>query len=453
MWFFLGAFAVRFALAFLGWYLLAGVGVPLLTYLLSHHLGKQVVIVRAELQVQCSESMQGMADLLAYGQEQRQMSRVGDLNRQLMRLQARLAQVSGLQNALGSLLMNLALWTMLLLAIPLVREGMFNGVYLAVLALATLASFEAVLPLAPAFQQLGESLQAARRLFEVVDARPAVIDPETASPACQRADLVVQNLSFRYAPNAPLVLDKIRFQVSPGTCLALVGPSGVGKSTIINLLLRFWDYTEGHILLGGKELRSYRQRDLHRLISVVDQETHLFNTTIRENLLLARPGASEAELVQAAELAQLHRFVQMLPQGYDTPVGEQGLCLSGGERQRIAIARAFLKNAPILLLDEPTAHLDQEAEQAIFQALGRLKQGRTTLLITHHPGGLELAETVCVLPAGNSWNVRHALTDIPQDVRELSLLPSSLAEETARSIAKPMRSRRQWVLRKRRWQR
>ncbi len=404
MWFFLGAYALRFACTFLTFYLLAGVGVPLVSYLLSHHLGQRVITIRAALQAQYQDGLQGMADLLAFGQEQRHMTRVADLNRQWMRMQARLAQVSGWQNALGTLLMNLALWTMLLQAIPLVREGKLDGVYLAVLALATLASFEAVLPLASAFQQLGESLQAARRLFEVVDVRPVVIDPEAASPAFQRADLTVHDVCFRYASDQPLVLDKISFHVAQGTCLALVGPSGAGKSTLANLLLRFWDTTEGHILLSGNDLRLYHQRDLHQLISVVDQETHLFNTSIRENLLLARPAASEEELLQAAELAQLHRFVQTLPQGYDTLIGEQGLCLSGGERQRLAIARAFLKNAPILLLDEPTAHLDQEAEQAVFEALRALKRGRTTLLITHRPGGLDLADTVCVLQAGHLHN-------------------------------------------------
>jgi ABC-type multidrug transport system fused ATPase/permease subunit len=316
-----------------------------------------------------------------------------------MRLQAIQAQISGWQNALGSLLMNLALWTMLLLAIPLVREGKLNGVYLAVLALATLASFEAVLPLSSAFQQLGESFQAARRLFEVVDARPVVNDPEKASPVCQQTDLVVQNLCFRYAPDQPIVLNNVSFTIPQGSCLALVGPSGAGKSTLAHLLLRFWNPVAGQIVLGGNELSLYRQQDLHQLISVVDQETHLFNTSIRENLLLAKPEASEEDLIRATEQAHLHRFLQTLPLGYDTLIGEQGLCLSGGERQRIAIARAFLKNAPFLLLDEPTAHLDQETEQAVCAALRVLKQGRTTLLITHRSAALALADTVYPLSA------------------------------------------------------
>jgi len=320
--------------------------------------------------------------------------------------------------------MNLALWTMMLLAIPLVREGKLNGVYLAVLALATLASFEAVLPLAVAFQQLGESLQAARRLFEVVDVKPVVNDPETVSPTLQQADLAVQDLCFRYAPGQPLVLDNVSFSVAQGTCLALVGPSGAGKSTLAHLLLRFWDASEGRILLGGHDVRRYRQHDLHQLISVVDQETHLFNTTIRENMLLARPGASEAELIQAAELAQLHHFVQTLPQGYDTRVGEQGLCLSGGERQRLAIARAFLKDAPFLLLDEPTAHLDHKTEQAICEALRELKRGKTTLLITHRSAGLELADTVYTLPTPSTSGLD--LFHLPADFDLLMRSPDPL---------------------------
>jgi ATP-binding cassette subfamily C protein CydC len=166
------------------------------------------------------------------------------------------------------------------------------------------------------------------------------------------------------------------------------------------LLLRYWDYHRGHIQLGGYELRDYQQDDLYKLISVIEQDTHLFNTSIRENLLLARPEATHAEMEEAARLAQIHDFVLTLPRGYDTQVGEQGLRLSGGERQRIAIARALLKDAPILLLDEPTVNLDAIAERRVLQALRNLAAERTTIMVTHRLIELDMADEILVLQAG-----------------------------------------------------
>jgi ABC-type multidrug transport system fused ATPase/permease subunit len=309
-----------------------------------------------------------------------------------------------MQNGLGKLLSTLALWTLLVVAIPLVQSGQLNGVYLASLTLATVASFEAVLPLSSALQQLGSCQEAGRRLFEIIDAPASVCETRAVSPTPQSSDLVVRDLCFRYAPDAPLALEKISFTLSQGQCLALVGPSGAGKSTLVNLLLRFWDYKQdyeqGQILLGGHELRDYRQQDLSRLFSVVSQETHLFNTTIRENLLLARPEASQEELEQAAQQACIHDFIQSLPQGYQTRVGEQGVCLSGGERQRLALARAFLKDAPLLILDEATANLDAITEQDILHTLHALHQGRTTLVITHRLTGLAMVDEIIVVEQG-----------------------------------------------------
>ncbi len=179
-----------------------------------------------------------------------------------------------------------------------------------------------------------------------------------------------------------------------------MGPSGAGKSTLVHLLLRFWEYQAGRIELGGRDLRSYTPEEVRGLIGVVAQQTHLFNTTVRENLLMARPEATFEEMVKAARQAHIHDFIEALPQGYDTWLGEQGLRLSGGERQRLAIARAILKNAPLLILDEATANLDALVEREIRQSLHTLMKGRTTLIITHRPPDLKLADEVIVLNAG-----------------------------------------------------
>jgi ATP-binding cassette subfamily C protein CydC len=188
--------------------------------------------------------------------------------------------------------------------------------------------------------------------------------------------------------------------VSSGDCLAIIGPSGAGKSTIAQLLLRFWDYQQGEILLGGHDLRSYNPDDARALFSVIAQDTYLFNGTIRDNILLAKGDASDEEIETAARQAQLHAFIETLPQGYDTLVGENGARLSGGERQRIAIARAILKDAPIWLLDEPTAHLDATTAQEMMETLRAVMSDRTTLILAHSLQGLDFVDHAIQLDAG-----------------------------------------------------
>lgn len=411
LWLLLGAYNVLLALTLLGFFLLAGVGVPLLVLRLSRSIGQQIVSMRAALNTVLIDSVQGNADLLAFGQEQAQAQKIQDLSEQLTRLHMRMGRIAALQDGLSSLLMNLALWTMLIVAIPLVHSGQLNGVYLAALALAAIGSFEAILPLPVAAQHLGGSLEAAHRLFEVVDAQPAVSDSEQPLAAPTQYTLAIQQLFFRYSATSPYVLQGVNFTIPQGHCVALVGPSGAGKSTIANLLLRFWEYEEGHILLDGRELREYRQEDIHRFISVVEQQTHLFNATIRENLLIAKQDATQEELEHAAQQAHIHDVIQSLPEGYDTRIGEQGLNLSGGERQRLALARAFLKDAPILIVDEATANLDALTEHHILEAIRTLIQGRTTLIITHRLVGLDMADEILVLQSGRvkERGVQHEL--------------------------------------------
>jgi ATP-binding cassette subfamily C protein CydC len=341
-----------------------------------------------------------MADLVAFGQEQRQEEQIQRLNTRLNRMQMVMAQISGMQSSLTNLLMNVMTWTMLLVAIPIIRAGNLDPIFLALLILATIASFEIVLPLAGAFQQIGGNLEAARRLFEVVDAPPVIHEPSTPSPEPQDYSIDVEHLHFCYEGTEPDVLQDITFKLPQKHFMAIVGPSGSGKSTLVHLLLRYWDYQRGHIRLGGYELHDYKQDDLYKLVSVIEQDTHLFNTTIRENLMLARPEATVTEMEEAAKLAQIHDFILTLPRGYDTQAGEQGLRLSGGERQRIAIARAFLKDTPILLLDEPTVNLDAISERRVLQALRTLAVKRTTIMVTHRLIELDMADEILVLQAG-----------------------------------------------------
>ncbi len=402
----LGSFDVRLALVLLFFILLTGVALPLATRRLSRQPAAEAITIRAEMNASLVDEVQGIADLLVYGQEEAYLAKALALSRQLTRLQEHLAGIRGMSNGLAALFTSLAGLTVLLLAIPLVTGGQINGVYLAVLPLTAIACFEAVQPLAQASQMLEASQAAARRIFEILDAEPAVMEPAEPAPLPRPGlpdagtlSIEVNDLRFRYSPDEPPVLDGVSFSVPGGRRTAIVGPSGCGKSTIVNLLLRFWDYEAGIIRIGGQDVRACRADDVREWVGVVPQHTHLFNATIRDNLYLANPDASEAELVAACQQAQIHEFIQGLPQGYDTLLGENGLLLSGGERQRLAIARAILKNAPILILDEATSHLDALTEQRLMEALED-GAGRTVLFISHRGAGLEHVDHVIALDGG-----------------------------------------------------
>jgi ABC-type multidrug transport system fused ATPase/permease subunit len=247
------------------------------------------------------------------------------------------------------------------------------------------------------------SREAARRLFEVVDTDPAV--PESRTPVQPESQFLenklrISDLTFTYPGSDSSALQHVTFSLEPGRSIGIVGPSGAGKSTLVNLLLRFWDYSSGEIFLGDQSLKLYSPDKVRERIALISQNTYFFNTSIYENLRMARRGIIKEEVESAARKAQIHDFILSLPKGYDTIVGEQGLRLSGGERQRLAIARAILKNSPILILDEPTANLDPLTEKLVLDALFDLMNDKTSLLITHRLLGLEKLTEILVLDRG-----------------------------------------------------
>lgn len=398
----LARFDQRLALAAVGFLILAGMGIPTLAHALSQRPGQRLITERAELNAAYVDTLQGMQELVAFGQEVRWQDDLCRRDREVRRRQYQLAIINALGNSLGLLLTGWATLATLIIAVPLIVSARIEGVLLATLILMTQAAFEAVMPLGASLQALATSHAAAARLFTLVDAPPEASGRAEPSPEPRRFDLVVRDLRFRYAPDEPFALDGISFTVPMGKLVAIVGPSGSGKTTMLHLLLRFWDYEEGLCALGGCDIRRFRREDLLRYVAVVSQQTHLFNTTIRQNLLLARPGAAPRDLARAIEQAQLDGFVSRLARGLETPIGENGLRLSGGERRRLAIARALLKDAPILLLDEPTAHLDTATVRALMDELTRNihSQDKTALLITHRLDGLDAADEILVLENG-----------------------------------------------------
>ncbi len=394
------SFGPPLAFVALGFLVAAAIGVPLLVRSLARGLGLRQLELRGELNARIVDGIQGAQDLIAFGREEDQEHAVATLNRKLSSLQGRMAFITGLQNVLGDLLMNLAMLSVLVLAIPQVSGGEMRGVYLAFLALVVLGSFEAVQPLGTAFQFLGRSIGAGERLFEIVDAEPEVRDPAKPLPLPGNHKLEFDGVGFRYEAGDGPALEDISFTLEQGKRVAVVGPSGAGKSTLAGLMVRFWDPTWGRITLGGQDVRGYAQDDVRRLIGVVSQDTHVFNDTLRANLLLARPQATDDDLRRVLTLVQLSGLVERLPGGLESPLGEQGLKLSGGERQRLSVARTLLKDAPLLVLDEPTANLDPVTERGLLDAVYGLTRDRATLVITHRLVRMEQMDEILVLDAG-----------------------------------------------------
>jgi ATP-binding cassette subfamily C protein CydC len=392
------SFGPPLAFVALGFLLAAGIGVPILVRNLAGGLGRRQLGLRGELNAGILDGVQGAQDLLAFGREHDHERNIATLNRRLRRMQGKMAFITGLQDALGDLLMNLAMTSVLVLAIPLVSGGEVRGVLLAFLALVVLGSFEAVQPLGTAFQFLGRSVGAAERIFEIVDAEPEVQDPATPLSIPRDHKLEFDKVGFRYKDG--FALEDVSFTLEPGKRIAIVGPSGAGKSTLVGLVLRFWNPKEGEISIGDCNVREYAQDDVRALIGVVSQDTHVFNDTLRANLLLARPEATEDDLRVVLAQAQLDELVERLPRGLESPLGEQGLKLSGGERQRLSVARALLKDAPLLVLDEPTANLDPATERELLDAVYRSAQDRATLVITHRLVRMQEMDEILVLERG-----------------------------------------------------
>jgi subfamily B ATP-binding cassette protein MsbA len=286
----------------------------------------------------------------------------------------------------------------------LVLEGRLTAGALVSFLLYTITIAASIGALASGFSAYQEAVGAAERVFEILEMDPAIADPPVPTPLAQpvAGRVAFENVYFRYHddPSRPWTLERIGLEVAPGEVVALVGPSGSGKTTLVSLLPRFWDVNRGHVRLDGHDVRSLRLADLRGAIGVVPQEPALFSGTIRDNIAYARPGASDAEVEEAARAAHAHEFVERLPEGYDTVVGERGIKLSGGQRQRVAIARAILKDPAVLILDEATSNLDTESERLIEDALSRLLVGRTTLIIAHRLSTVRRADRLVVLDHG-----------------------------------------------------
>jgi ATP-binding cassette subfamily B protein/subfamily B ATP-binding cassette protein MsbA len=259
--------------------------------------------------------------------------------------------------------------------------------------------YQPIRALGMSWEQVQESMAGFDRISELLSEEPDIKNPQHPTPLPEhfKGHVGLSNVSFHYNADEGKVLENINLDIPPANVVALVGPTGVGKSTLVSLIPRFYDVTSGKITIDGIDIRDLDLDDLRKNISIVLQDVFLFHGSVRENILFGNPKASEAEMIEAAVVANAHEFISALPNGYDTIIGERGVKLSGGQRQRISIARALLKNAPILILDEATSSVDTETEMLIQQALERLMQGRTTIIIAHRLSTIRNADKIAVL--------------------------------------------------------
>ena len=368
---------------------LAGLGVPIIAANMGVGAGKNMVYCKSRLRTLMVEGIQGMAELLVFNIKEHYFEKTISDHEQMVFYQRRMAHITGISNALLTVLSGISVLTILWVGVDMVVKKEMSGEVLTLATLSAMVAFEAVWPLPAAFQYLSYTSASARRLIEIVNIAPQVVfvDRTTAPP--EGFDLFLKKVGFRYPETEKWILKDFSLKIPAGSKMAIVGPSGVGKSTLTYLLMRFWDPEKGEIRLGGRNIDSISEADLRRQMVLISQRSHIFNGTIKSNLLIADESADDSALRQSLSAAQLDTFVKQLPDGLDTWVGEGGRRLSGGQIQRLALARAFLRNAPIWVLDEPTEGLDPDTESKLMDTLLAIGKDCTMIVVTHRKAVME----------------------------------------------------------------
>jgi len=380
--------------------LAGGIGIPALAALVSRRAGARQSAAQGELTAELVDLLRGAPELAVLGADERAVEAVRAVDEELVHLARRDALVSGLLEGLSVAVAGLTVAGVLVICASATVAGTLDRVMVASLALLAMASFEAVTPLPAAARVLSATIASGRRLLAITSHAPAVVDPPRPADPPRDPTVTLEQVGFGYADGESWELLDVNLRIAPGRTTALVGRSGAGKSTIAALMVRFLDPDAGRIAVGGTDARTLRQDDVRSFVTLDAQDAYLFSTTIRENIRLAKPSADEDAIERALRRAQIWDWIASLPDGADTYVGEEGTLVSGGERRRIALARTFLADAPIVVLDEPTAHLDPETAERLVDDALYATEGRTVLLITHRLEGLDAVDRTVRLSRG-----------------------------------------------------
>ncbi|EEZ40625.1 heme ABC transporter ATP-binding protein/permease CydC [Photobacterium damselae] len=370
---------------------------PVIFYRLGKRNGEALTYSKANYRITLLDWIQGQAELLLFNAEERYRVQAESEQQSLLTAQRKMANLTGVANAI---LMAATGWTLVLIT-WIAADGVGGNPpdpFVAMVAFATMASFELMMPVAGAFQYLGQTLTSARRLNEITEAKPDTPFDPNGYQAKAQGNIAIENISYTYYGSEQPVLKQVNLSLKQGEKLAILGRTGCGKSTLLQLLTRNWDPQQGQISLDGIPLPQWQEGALRNAMTVVSQRVDVFNGSLRENLLLAKPQASDAECVQALEQVGLTTLLD--GQGLDTWLGEGGRQISGGERRRLGIARALLHDAPILLMDEPTEGLDRRTEQQILELLLEHAKDKTVIFITHRLIGLDEMDQICLMDEG-----------------------------------------------------
>lgn len=378
-------------------YALVGVAVPLAVARASGGGGQRGRDLAGDLSGFVLDGLRGMAEVIQYGAGAARLEELDRRSRELVGVQRALRERAGAGQAATSALIVSLCGAALALSCALASSGAVGAEGAVLATVALMSSFGPFVALANLGSTLQHTLAAARRVLAILDERPLVEEVgDGASPAF--SGIAAEGVSFSY--DGDPVLSDVSLEVAPGQVVGITGRSGSGKSTLCRLLMRFWDADEGCVRLSGVDVREVSTRALRATEALVEQDTHLFHDSIRDNLLIARPGATQEELEEACRAASVHDFVASLPHGYDTMVGELGDTLSGGERQRLGLARAFLHDAPLLLLDEPTSNLDALNEGQVLRSIAERRGDRAVVVVSHRPSTMGIADVTYAMDAG-----------------------------------------------------